>query len=148
MNVETLVLTLGNITLLVLLAVFIIARCRKQTEADQRTGELLRALLIPAQYRQLRRQGHIDLKSPSDTARVYRVPQHLGRVLVRVDGRVKERFCLQSYEWVLDADLVAIHKLMNEEDEETYLRKANHIPAISLGLDFRDSWEGSLWKRW
>jgi hypothetical protein len=147
-NVVTLVLTLGNITLLVLLAVFITARCRKKTEADQRAGELLRALLTPVQYRQLRRQGHIDLKSPSDPARVYRVPQHPGRVQVRVDGKLKEWLCLQSYEWVPDADLVVIHKLMIEADEETYLRKANHIEAITLWPNFRDPWERSLWKRW
>jgi hypothetical protein len=40
-------------------------------------------------------------------------------------GRRKADLCLQPLECVPDADIVVIHKLMIEADEETYLQTTN-----------------------
>jgi len=80
------------------------------------------------------RQGYIDIPSPSDPERVYRVPRSPGQVQVREKGQLTQWLCLQPFEWVPDADLVVIHKLMIEADEQTYLQKANSITPIAVSL--------------
>jgi hypothetical protein len=42
-----------------------------------------------------------------------------------VDGILMECLCLQPLVWVPDPDLVAIHKLMIQANEEVYLQTAN-----------------------
>jgi hypothetical protein len=42
-------------------------------------------------------------------------------------GKRKVDLCLQPLEWVPGADIVVMHKLMIEADEETYLQTANHF---------------------
>ena len=96
-------------------------------EAKRRAGELLRAVLTPDQYGHLMQRGHIDIASPSDPERIYRVPKGSGRVQVREKGRLTMWLCLQPLERVPEADLLVMHKLMIEADEETYLRKANRF---------------------
>jgi len=95
--------------------------------AKRRAGELLRAVLTPDQYGHLMQRGHIDIASPSDPERTYRVPKGPGRVQVREKGRLTMWLCLQPLERVPEADLLVMHKLMIEADEETYLRKANRF---------------------
>ena len=95
--------------------------------AKRRAGELLRAVLTPDQYGHLMQRGHIDIASPSDPERIYRVPKGPGRVQVREKGRLTMWLCLQPLERVPEADLLVMHKLMIEADEETYLRKANRF---------------------
>ena len=95
--------------------------------AKHRAGELLRAVLTPDQYGHLMQRGHLDIASPSDPDRVYRVPKGPGRVQVREKGRLTMWLCLQPLERVPEADLLVMHKLMIEADEETYLRKANRF---------------------
>src|SRR5207237_9696689 len=56
--------------------------------AKRRAGELLRAVLTPDQYGQLMQRGHIDIASPSDPERTYRVPKGPGRVQAREKGSV------------------------------------------------------------
>ncbi len=96
-------------------------------EAKRRAGELLRAVLTPDQYGHLMQRGHIDIASPSDPERIYRVPKGSGRVQVREKGKLTMWLCLQPLERVPEADLLVMHKLMIEADEETYLRKANRF---------------------
>ena len=96
-------------------------------EARRRAGELLRAVLTKEQYSQILQRGHLDIASPSDPQRVYRVPKGPGRVQVRDKGKVTMWLCLQPLERVPEADLLVMHKLMIEADEETYLRKANRF---------------------
>ena len=95
--------------------------------AKHRAGELLRAVLTPDQYGHLMQRGHIDIASPSDPDRIYRVPKGPGRVQVREKGRLTMWLCLQPLERVPEADLLVMHKLMIEADEQTYLRKANRF---------------------
>ena len=96
-------------------------------EAKRRAGELLRAVLTPDQYGHLMQRGHLDIASSSDPDRVYRVPKGPGRVQVREKGRLTMWLCLQPLERVPEADLLVMHKLMIEADEQTYLRKANRF---------------------
>jgi hypothetical protein len=132
MNVETFVyiweVAIISISLL-LLGWFIIDNLFKR-DAKRRAGELLRVVLTQEQSCQLIQRGYIDIPSPSDPQRVYRVPRAPGFVQVREQGRLKVKLCLQPIGWVPDADLVAIHKLMIEADEESYLQKANVIEPM------------------
>ena len=101
------------------------------SRADRRARQLLRAVLTHEQYHQLSKQGYIDIPSPSDPQRVYRVPQAHGRVQLLENEKLQASLCLQPFDWVPDADFVVIHKLMIEADEETYLLKANRIAPIN-----------------
>ena len=128
---ETLVSVLVVVMLILTLGVVITGSYHKWPWDTQRAGELLRAVLTAEQYDQLIQQGYIDIPSPSDPERVYRVPRSCGRVQVREKGRLTKELCLQPFKWVPDADIVIIHKLMIEADEETYLQKANHFVPFS-----------------
>ena len=105
-------------------------RCLKWSEANRRAYELLRSVLTREQYRHLMRHGYLDIPSPRDPGCIYRVPQAHGLVGVIEQGRRKASLCLQPLEWVPDADIVVIHKLMIEADEETYLQTANKLTPI------------------
>ena len=124
------------IILLLLLGWFICGRppmrLGGKRKAERQADELLRAVLTGEQYCQLIQQGYVDIPSPSDPQRVYRVPQGPGSVQVREEGRLKMRLCLQPLEWVPSADVVVIHKLLIEADEEVYLQTANHLISWSL----------------
>ncbi len=132
MNAETLMALLGEVILLLFLGAFIVGSSYKRPRAKRRASELLRAVLTTEQYSQLNQEGHIDIPSPSDPERIYRVPKYPGRVQVREKGTVTMWLCLQPCAWVPDADVVVIHKLMIEADEETYLQKANQITPFAF----------------
>ena len=103
---------------------------------DRRADELLRCVLSSDQYSQLKRKGYIDIPSPQVPQRTYRVPQAPGLVLVIEKGQQTARLCLQPLERVPDVDIVVMHKLMIEADEETYLQTANKLtPVSSWGWD-------------
>jgi hypothetical protein len=99
----------------------------KWSKANRRANELLRSVLTREQYRHLVRHGYLDIPSPRDPGCVYRVPRSQGLVGVIERGKRKASLCLQSVEWVPDADVVVMHKLMIEADEETYLQTANKL---------------------
>ncbi len=128
----TLVYILGGIALtssLLLLAVFALNGFLKWLDARRRSGNLLRTVLTQEQYCQLKKRGYVDIPSPRDPRCIYRVPYAAGLVGVIENGRRKASLCLQPLEWIPDADVVVIHKLMIEADEETYLQKANRISS-------------------
>ena len=99
----------------------------KWSAANRRANELLRSVLTRQQYRHLMRRGYLDIKSPRDPECSYHVPRSQGLVRVIKHGRHKANLCLQPVEWVPDADIVVMHKLMIEADEETYLQTANKL---------------------
>lgn len=102
----------------------------KRSKANRRANELLRSVLSSEQYRQLKRHGYLDILSPRDPGCIYRVPQSQGLVRVIEQGRRKMSLCLQPLEWIPDADMVIMHKLMIEADEESYLQTANKLTLI------------------
>ena len=136
MNVEVLVYAL--LVIFVVLSIVVLGRLAldnylKWLEANRRANELLHSVLTSEQYRQLTRNGYLDIPSPRDPGCVYRVPRAQGLVGVIEQGRRKMSLCLQSLEWVPDADMVVMHKLMIEADEETYLQTANKLARICCG---------------
>jgi len=97
--------------------------------AERRAETLLRDMLSPREYTQLCYTGFLDVHSPVKPDRVYRVPRGPGQVLVVEGGRVTERLCVQPAAGGLpEADVVLMHKLLIEADEDTYLQTANHFP--------------------
>ena len=105
-------------------------RCLKWLEAHRRADELLRSVVTCEQYRRLKLQGFIDIPSSHVPQRPYRVPRDAGFVRVIESGRQTAYLCLQPVEKVPDADIVVMHKLMIETDEESYLQLANKFRAI------------------
>jgi hypothetical protein len=101
------------------------------SSAERRARQLLRAVLTEEQYRHLFRWGYLDIPSPSDPQRFYRVPRAHGRVNLIENEILQASLCLQPLDWVPEADYVVIHKLMIEADEQTYLLKANRIVPIN-----------------
>ena len=79
------------------------------------------------------RHGYLDIPSPCDPECLYRVPIAAGLVGVIEQERRKASLCLQPLEYLPDADIVVMHKLMIEADEETYLQTANKLAPIWSG---------------
>jgi hypothetical protein len=98
---------------------------RGLSSAERRATGLLHDMLTPEQIRQLAWRGYLEIPSPSSAQRVYRVPRARGYVQVIENGHAVMRLCLQPVESLPDADVVVLHKLMIEADEECYLQKAN-----------------------
>jgi hypothetical protein len=97
--------------------------------AERRAETLLRDMLSPEEYRQLLTSGFLEIPSPTRVDRMYRIPRGPGQVLVEEHGRVQERLCLQpEVAGLPEADVVLMHKLLIESDEEKYLQTANHFP--------------------
>jgi len=95
------------------------------SRAERRAADLLRDTLTAEQFRQLIWRGYVEIPSPAEPQRVYRVPKSRGYVQVIENGRPTMRLCLQPVECLPDADIVVLHKLMIEANEEIYLQKAN-----------------------
>lgn len=113
------------LALIPMLWLFVQPYFKRLTRAERRAAELLRATLTTQQLRQLNWQGYLEIPSPTAPQRVYRVPRSKGYVQVMENGRAIMRLCLQPVEALPDADVVVLHKLMIEANEETYLEKAN-----------------------
>ncbi len=103
---------------------------RGWSRAERRATDLLRDILTPEQFRQLLWRGYLEIPSPTEPRRVYRVPRSRGYVQVIENGRAIMRLCLQPVECLPDADVVALHKLMIEANEENYLQKANKYICV------------------
>jgi hypothetical protein len=100
------------------------------SRAERRAADLLRDVLTPEQSRQLLWHGYLEVPSPTEVGRVYRVPRTRGYVQVIENGRAVMRLCIQPVECLPDADVVVLHKLMIEANEEHYLQKANKYLCV------------------
>ncbi len=100
------------------------------SRSERRAADLLRDILSPEQVRQLLWHGYLEIPSPTEPHRTYRVPRIKGYVQVMENGRAIMRLCLQPVECLPDADVVVLHKLMIEANEELYLQKANKYLCI------------------
>jgi hypothetical protein len=103
---------------------------RGWSRAERRAADLLRETLTSEQLRQLTWRGYLEISSPAEPRRVYRVPRSKGYVQVIENGRAIMRLCLQPVECLPDADIVVLHKLMIEGNEEAYLQKANKYACV------------------
>ena len=104
------------------------------SSAERRAASLLRDILTVEQCRQLVWHGYLEVPSPSTAQRVYRVPRTRGYVQVIEHGHAIMRLCIQPVESLPDADVVILHKLMIEANEEYYLQKANKYLCVEGGL--------------
>jgi hypothetical protein len=106
---------------------------REELCAARRARALLRAVLTEREYRHLARRGYLEVNSPSDQQRVYRIPGAGGLVRVYDRGTAVMDLCLQPAEPLPDGDVVLLHKLMIEGNEQEYLARANHFaPGVFL----------------
>jgi hypothetical protein len=105
-------------------------------EAHERAETLLKEMLTGAEYDQLRERGYVDVPSPSQPTRTYRVPHKGGRVAIVEGGTEVESLCVTPVDSLPPGDVVLVHKLMIEGDEQEYLRRANRyrlrVPASLL----------------
>jgi hypothetical protein len=100
-------------------------RLPHRADAERRAEELLQSQLTPDEYHQLTTQGYLRVPSPRYPNRVYLIPRYRGLVRVYEQGRSVMRLCVGPVEPVPDADVVLMHKLMIQGNEEEYLKTAN-----------------------
>jgi len=103
--------------------------------ADERAALLLRRYLTDDEYEQFRRSAYVDVRSPRDPDRWYRIPARPDMDLVWMyqGGRVVRRLCVQPVAQRLPAaDLVLMHKFYIQVDEELYLATARRYPATPI----------------
>ena len=106
----------------------------EQLSAEGRAKALLREMLSDSQYQQLLKFGYLEVNSPSIDNRVYRIPGAGGLVKVYERGCAVMELCLQPAEPLPDSDVVVMHKLMIEGNEQEYLQKANHFAPGIISL--------------
>lgn len=128
-------LTLSELVIVLFLALvvglFLSLFFKGWLHAKRRARRLLHDMLTPEQCRQLRWHGYLDVPSPSMVGRVYRVPRTKGGFIqVLEHGKAVMRLCVQPTERLPDADVIVLHKLMIEANEESYLQKANKYRCI------------------
>lgn len=97
-------------------------------EADRRATLLLRAVLGEPSYQEFVRKGHIEVPSRLYPGRAYLIKQWPEKVEVVEKGRTVAVLCAEPESDVPPADLIVIHKLMIEDNEQEFLRIANKIP--------------------
>lgn len=98
-------------------------------EAEEKAEKLVSALLSPEEYEQLRRRGYLDVPSPGYPQRTYRIPSGPGTVVVLEGGECIARLCVYCVDSIPEREVVIMHKLMIEGNEQEYLRTANHLPC-------------------
>ena len=97
--------------------------------AQARAEALLRKLLDRSEHLQLRRCGYLEVASRTHPGRSYRIPAHGGNVHVYENGQAVSRLCVGPVNALPEADVILVHKLLIEADEEVYLATANHFPV-------------------
>ncbi len=94
-------------------------------EAERRADSLLKDVLNDEDYQQLSRQGYLEVHSPTIPERIYRIPRHQGVVKVYEKDRLVMYLCVQPVKFLPSGDVVAMHKLSIEGNEDQYLKVAN-----------------------
>ncbi len=143
---ETLSLFLGIWLLFLLLAIYYLSQspdgrvgrwrdaAGEHLSAESRARVLLREMLSEPQYQQLIKYGYLEVASPSFDSRTYRIPGAGGLVKVYERGCPIMELCLQPAEPLPDGDVVVMHKLMIEANEQEYLQRANHFAPGIISL--------------
>lgn len=107
-----------------------VASAAEYALAEERSSALLRDVLNEQEYQQLMRLGYLDITSPGHEKRVYRIPHNAGWVRVYAEGRALMELCIQPVVPLPANDVVVLHKLMIEGNEQGYLARANEVPLI------------------
>lgn len=107
---------------------YLLAPARRfETGAEEKAKLLLSQVLTEGEIRQLDEEGFLTVASPGVLGRTYRIPgpARLGWVEMYESGLLMKKLCVLPYEGVPPGDIVLMHKLMIEGNEEEYLRLAN-----------------------
>ena len=149
----TVVLVIALVGAMLFLPQFIASRIeagrRSKAEwsnAQLRADMLLEELLTTSEYQQLNERRYLEVVSPSNPERAYRLPRAPGRVAVFERGVHIENLCVQPVDQVPEGDIILTHKLMIEGSEQEYLRLAVHFeprPRVPMRRDNVVSW--SVW---
>lgn len=107
-----------------------IERDLARRSAEARSKEMLSELLSQQENDQLHRLGFLEIKSGRRPGRVYRVPRRPGLIGVYDHGRLAHRLCVGAVDSLPSGDVVLLHKLMIEGDEDNYLNTATELPAF------------------
>lgn len=100
-------------------------------EAEHRASVLLKQLLTAEEYFQLTQCGYLEVKSPSSPNLVYRIPRRSSGVVKIYDrGKLEMLLCVQPVSSLPTDDVVLMHKLLIEAEEERYLKIANRWPPV------------------
>jgi hypothetical protein len=100
----------------------------KRIGARRRSDALLSDLLGADEYERLTQRGYLEVRSRNQPERAYHIPQDGGFVTVFERGEPMDLLCIGPAAPLPPADVVILHKLLIEADEENYLRTANHMP--------------------
>jgi hypothetical protein len=113
-------------------------RWRERRAAAARAEALLGRVLSQAERAQFRRDGFLEVPSPSVLGRRYRIPRRGSPVAVlEPSGRVVY-LCLQPDAPVAPEELVVVHKLLLEGAEAEYWQRANRVGrAMGRGIGQR-----------
>ena len=98
--------------------------------AQERSLGLLKEVLNEREYAQLTQHGYLDIHSPSIPQRIYRIRRNGGLVSVYEQGKAIQEVCVQPTEPLPRDDVVVLHKLMIQGNEQEYLAKANQFPPL------------------
>jgi len=143
---ESLVLLVGIWLLFLLLAVYYLSQSSlprlsrwrdsvsEHLSSEGRARLLLREMLSDGEYQQLTKFGYLEVASPTNEHRVYRIPGAGGLVRVYERGTAVMELCLQPAEALPDGDVIVLHKLMIQANEQEYLAKANHFAPGIISL--------------
>lgn len=108
-----------------------------RTLPADRAEALLRAVLDESEYQQLTKRGYFDLRSPTEPERIYRIPRYCGLVRMYEHGVVARELCVQPVEPLPTADVIAMHKIMIQGNEEEYLACARKYLPMYPKLRYR-----------
>lgn len=148
MQWESLMLVIGIWLLFLLLTLYYISRVPlpglsrwrdsvgEHLSADGRARALMREMLSDSEYQQLIKFGYLEVSSPTNAERVYRIPGAGGLVRVYERGTAIMELCLQPVEPLPEGDVIVLHKLMIQGNEQEYLAKANHFAPGIISLRY------------
>jgi hypothetical protein len=108
----------------------ILPASRRRAVAQARARALLDDLLDEGERAQLARRGYLQIASPTCRHRFYRIPRRGGRVRLYEHGKVTSELCVGPVEPLPGPDVILLHKLLIQADEEAYLARANRFPAV------------------
>lgn len=118
------------------------------SEARHRAHALMRELLSDAEYEAIVRHGYLDTPSPRNAGVIYRIPRGPGFVRVFYRGRAIADLCVQPAEPLPDDDVVVMHKLLIQANEDDYLAVANRFPPWPVNIptvrEIVRNWRGDL----
>lgn len=103
----------------------------------ERAEALLRDVLDESEYQQLTKRGYLDVRSPTDAQRIYRIPAYIGLVRMYEHGVAVRELCIQPADPLPSADVIAMHKLMIQGDEQAYLARARQFATMRPNQRYR-----------